>query len=228
MGKVDDFCASCARVALLSTIIGISAVALMAAPALAAGTGYGPTAPQAPTAPGGFNTVVTSQTLPVTGGSVTATSSGAKLLLSVPPGDFPKPVQVTVLAPPTPPPGSQLAFGISFALGGQAVSGTLPKPVTFTITDSSIKAGDVVVEWNGSSWVRYAGATASNGSVTITLTSDPAFAVEAAAVQPVPGATTATTGVPMDGLGAIAGGLVLVGGAGLVVIRRRRRASARA
>lgn len=206
-----------ASVALVAGVIALSA-----SPAFAAGGGYGPTTSPS-TAPSGFTTTVASQTVPTTGGTVKASYNGQQLSLALPAGDFTAPVQVTVTAPSTPPSGAVTAFAVSFSVNGKVVSGTLAKPVTFVINNASVKAGQIVEIWNGTTWAKYTNATVTNGSATITLTSDPTFAV-ATATSPstVPAATTGTTGVPVDGIVLGAGVLLLIGVGGIVLLRRRR------
>lgn len=208
--------------AMLAASAGMAAagIVMSAAPAFAAGTGYGPTG--TPSAPSGYTTVVVSKVISTGGGTVSATFDGQHITVSVPAGDFSSAVQVSVTAPASPPAGALAAYAISFAQNGATLTGTLAKPVSFTITASSITVGDAVNEWSGTGWVKYSDATVANGSVVITFTSDPAFEVTTATVTPIPGATTATTGVPIDGFVAIAGGLLLIGALGLFVTRRRR------
>lgn len=206
---------------------GATVIAVWSGVAFAAGTGYGPAGTGTLTAPTGFTNVVTSQTVPTTGGTVAASYSGGQLSVEVPAGDFSGPAQVSVTAPTTTSVSGQiLAFAISFTVNGVPATGTLAHPITFTVTNPSIKAGDVIEVWNGSAWSAYPNATVVNGSATITITSDPAFAIAsgspAVSTSGVAGATSPSTGVPVLGLGAIAVGAVAVGGAGLLAVRRRR------
>lgn len=206
-----------------SVAIGILASGLLAGPASAAGTGYGPGTGQS-TPPGGFINTVTSQTVQPSGGTVSATYDGDKLNLAIPAGDFSTPVEVTITAPTLSQiSGAVAAFEVTFTVNGKPVTGTFGTPVAFTITSSSIKTGDVVDIWNGSSWVAYPDSSVTTGSAKITITSDPTFAVETASTSTVAAATTATTGIPVLGLAAISFGLVAVGIGGIFAVRRRRR-----
>lgn len=218
-------CRACSLVA--ATVAGF--VLLWAGPALGAGTGYA-TSPAATAPPGGFTSVVVSQSVPPSGGTVTTTYNGSKLTITVPSGSFTATVQVTVTAATVGQiAGAVVGFDVTFTLNGQSVSGTFAHPVTFTITNNDIKAGDVVNVWNGSAWVGYPNASVTNGSAKIVVTSDPAFVVQAASTSAaptavVPGATTATTGFPLLTLVAAAGGFVLIGLSGLLAVRRRKNA----
>ena len=148
--------------------------------------------------------------------------------MSVPPGDFATPVQVTISAPSSPPAaGAVTAFAVAFALNGEDVTGSLAAPVVFTIEDPTIRAGDEVDIWSGTAWSPYPDAEVASGKAVITVTSDPTFAIFAASAT-LPAATTATTGLPVATMGAAADAMGLAGAGGLLVVRRRRtRASAR-
>lgn len=214
------------RVTGAATAGGIATVGLWSGVAFAAGTGYVGGGTATPAAPSGFTNVITSQTVPTTGGTVASPYRNGQLSVKVPAGDFTGPVDVSVTAPTTTSvAGEVLALDLSFSVNGSAVKGALAQPIVFTITSPDIKVGDVVDLWNGTKWVTYTNATVADGSATITLTSDPAFAISttsAPASTTVSGATTPTTGVPVLGLGALAFGAVAVGAGGLVTVRRRR------
>ncbi len=203
----------------------VAAAVLAGGTAWAAGSGYGPTPGSTTPVPGGFTTVVTSQTVPTSGGSVQGSVGPEHFALDVPSGDFPSPVQITVTTPAV----GQIPHGvtgidISFAVGGQSLTGTLTKPVTLTIDNSGITATDVVEIWNGTAFVPYGQATTGNGSVTITFNQDPVFEVVSpanAAAATVPNATTVHTGVPVLGESLLAVALAGLGAAGLLALRRR-------
>lgn len=216
------------RLALLgvAALLGVGSVALWTTVASAAGTGYGPAPAPGTTVPGGFSNVVTSQTLPASGGTLSTSYDGETLSAVVPAGDFPGPVQVSITAPSTTPlVRTVTAFDISFSLDGKTITGALSAPITFTIKDPSVTVGDTVAVWNGTAWVAYSNATVSNGEVVIDVTTDPAFAVLAASAAPAPtvsGATTPTTGLPVTTIAAGALALMALGGLGLFFTRRRR------
>jgi hypothetical protein len=70
---------------------------------------------------------------------------------------------------------------VSFAISWQAPNGTSPAataPITMTITDPGIHAGDTVYEVT-SSGLKAVGVATQNGVATITFTNDPTFVVAA-------------------------------------------------
>lgn len=238
-------CANVLRCIGLASVLGVGAVGLFSGYASAASTGgsYGGGGPQG-TPPGSF-TVLTSQTVAKTGGTVTGTHGGQKVTITIPATDFSTRVQVTILVGTVSSiQNAVVSFEVSFAIGGTTVSGTFSKPVVMTITDSAIKAGYIVEEWDVSSWVTYSHATVSSGSATITVTTDPAFAVASAlstttttttttttahtdSTSATVTATSAETGVPVLGLALGSGGLVAGGVASLLLARRRRQSATR-
>lgn len=236
-------CVTGARLAALAgAAIGVGVVALWGGYAAAAGTGpYGSPGPEG-VPPGSFS-VLTSQTVPKTGGTVTATHDGQKVFVVVPATDFKTKVQVTIFVPTLSSiTNAVAAFEVSFAVGGTAVTGTFTKPVVLTITASSIKSGDVVEEWESTGWASYTHATVSNGTARITVTSDPTFAVDtvdstATTTTPTTApsdttsatvtATSAETGIPVMGVTLGSGGLLAGGGVSLLVARRRRQSASR-
>jgi hypothetical protein len=177
--------------------------------------------------------VVTSQTIGTAGGKVGPVSvDGITTTLTIPAGAFPVEVQITLTAPDLAAIGAAgfaghsavAGVGISVQENGSTYPGTFLKPLTVTMSSSSITSSSVVVVWNGTAFVTESSATVTAGSATVTFDSDPDFAVLAAgtATGTVPGATTPTTGKPFLGEGILAGVLLLLGAAGLGYARRRR------
>jgi len=71
--------------------------ALIAGPALSAGAGYGPSqSPPASALAAGFNTTITAQTLPATGGTVTGSADGSTCTVSIESGTFANGVEVVL------------------------------------------------------------------------------------------------------------------------------------
>jgi hypothetical protein len=188
-----------------------------------------PVAPGSP--PGGFTEVVTTETVPTTGGAVEAAVNGAEVGVDIPPGAFPEPVDVTLTAPDiddikAPSCGEVVAgVGVGISAHGEKFRGMFLRPVTVTISSPRIHPSDTVAMWNGSAWVTDTGATVTAGMASIVMDRDGAFIVETppACAPEVPGATTPVTGEPFLGVGILAGLLVL-GGTGAIFASRRRRA----
>ena len=219
----------------LLTAAAVGAPAGTALAATSAGSQYGPPAVIKPASEGGFTAVITTVTIPTTGGTVGPVAvAGAELTVSIPPNAFPQAVTITVTSPDLasipPMAGTTVTAGagITVGLNGAPYPGTFLKPLTATFTSPNLTAASVATVWNGSSFVTDPSSTASAGTVTVTFDSDPDFAVMNPVVtppKPVPSATVPVTGVPVLGEGLLAGLLVL-GGAGGIAASRRRRARA--
>lgn len=214
-------------------VAGAAMVAGSAGRAMAA-DGYGPPGPGTATVPGGFSAVVTSQTIGAAGGTVGPVDvAGIPTTLTVPAGAFSGPVQFTLTAPDLASVGAGgfsghravAGVGIKVQKNGSTYPGTFLKPLTLTMSSSSITTSSIVVVWNGTAFVTESSATVTAGRATVTFDHDPNFAVLASAGtagSSIPGATGATTGQPFLGEGILAGLLLLVGALGLGYARRRR------
>jgi hypothetical protein len=163
--------------------------------------------------------VIASSTLGAGGGTVNGTVDGSGVTVSVPSGDFPGGVQVAILDTSSiaiAPTGDSivLAFGINFCANGAKVTGTFSQPVTVTITNPSIRPGQTLYLQTGSGLTPVT-AQIVNGSLSLTIDSDPDFvlvaAVQTTGVTVISGATTVVTGKPFLLEGIVAGVLVLAG-----------------
>ena len=141
-----------------------------------------PTSVSVPASSFGTPTSVTASCAAAT--TVSETSGGASETITVPQCALPSGTTVsayqvinTVPLVAQVPAGS--SYVLSFAVTWEAPNGTSPTataPITMTITDLSIVAGDTIYELTSTGLVAVGTATA-NGTVTITFSSDPTFLV---------------------------------------------------
>ena len=141
-----------------------------------------PTNPSVPASSFGTPTSVTASCAATT--TVSETSGGANETITVPQCALPSgttlsayPVINTAPLVAQVPAGS--SYVLSFAVTWEAPNGTSPTataPITMTITDLSIVAGDTIYELTSTGLVAV-GTAAANGTVTITFSSDPIFLV---------------------------------------------------
>jgi hypothetical protein len=141
-----------------------------------------PTSVSVPASSFGTPTSVTASCAAAT--TVSETSGGASETITVPQCALPSGTTVsayqvinTVPLVAQVPAGS--SYVLSFAVTWEAPNGTSPTataPITMTITDPNIKAGDIIYELTSTGLAAVGTATA-NGTVTITFSSDPIFLV---------------------------------------------------
>ena len=166
--------------ALLAT--GVTSIAVAAQNQAGQPSCYGVCQPPPPPVPvpGGFLTVVTSQSVGTGGGSVGPVSAGnTETGVTVPPGGFTTPLDVTITTP------NVAGIGNAHFCGYQAVAGVgvviqnpsdgsvnnsfFTDPLVVTITSPDIKPGDIIVAWDGDKFVRL-GVAEHGDSVTLKLT----------------------------------------------------------
>jgi hypothetical protein len=145
---------------------------------------------------GGFSTIVASQTLSPTGGTVGGSANGAKATVTIPPGSLRHGGQV-VLSAGAPGAvnvgkGSKVIADFSVTIldptSGRKLAGPFAPPITVSISDPSITAGDVVVVVTTTGeLIPVPGAKVLPGVATAPLTPDPYFAVVQATTVASPG-----------------------------------------
>jgi hypothetical protein len=158
--------------------------------------------------------VTTSSTAPTT---VSGTSGGTTEAITVPAGALPSGTTVSVFpVTNTAPLVAQVPAGssyvLSFAVNWEAPDGTSPAataPITITITDPGIVAGDTIYELT-SAGLEAVGTATANGTVTITFSNDPTFLVTQATVV----AKSALSVTTLSGRVGTALSLVTSGGSG--------------
>ena len=168
----------------LATVALGAATLAIAAGQLPAQAAYGPPPPP-PNAPGGFHAVVTSVTIGPAGGVIGPVRiDGLLVTLTIPPGTFTTPVQITLTAPDELGIGSGGhpgyrpvgGVGVLVQVNGKAYTGNFAHRLTLDITGFSIGPRDRVGEWNGTIF-QFTGANATGHSVVVSFVGSEDFAV---------------------------------------------------
>ncbi|HEX3793727.1 MAG TPA: hypothetical protein VHV57_04430 [Acidimicrobiales bacterium] len=220
-----------------TTLVALVGLGLCAAPAMAAGTGYGGTSGTGSTSGStgsgcATGTVASADTVGSTGGTVTAQVGADTVTVTVPAGTLPAGSQVVITdnssSETSPASGYTvvLAYSISVCLNGAKYTGTF-SPVAVSVTGANIISGARIFVLTGATYGPLSGATVSVGSITYSITSDPAYEVAvpstAVASTAIPNATVVVTGKPFLLEGLIA--LLLFATGTLLLIRLRIRRS---
>ena len=137
-----------------------------------------------PGAPRGAYAAPVTATVTTGPAKLSDTAGAASANLSVPAGALPAGTTLSIAAAKdasalkSEVPAGQ-SYLTSFAVSWVTPDGTSPvasKPITMTITDPAIKAGDTIYALT-STGIRAVGIATTNGEATVTFTSDPAFVV---------------------------------------------------
>lgn len=190
---------------LFALVAGPAVAVLVATPAWAAGSGYGPSSPPSQAIAAGFTAVVTAQTISASGGSVTGTANGATCVVTVPAGAFPNSGEVVISAgaPSSINAGTGKTVVTDFSVivvdpdTGVLLSGSFASAITVTISHPAITSGDSVVNVTSPGVTSPVGAQVSQGQAVVSVTSDPNLAV-------IAGSSTTQTSTVTTGSGSLA------------------------
>lgn len=175
------------KLAIVSTAV-TACLSLTGSSAFAfGGGGYGPPVPTPPVGPGGFS-IVTTQTVPSSGGVVSGSAYSASITVVIPSGSLPQGGQVVITASRPCNLDAGLFINVIADFGveiinpntGQKLPGPFTPTITVTISDPSIIPTDRVVT------ILYPGqpvpvptATVTTGQTVIPFAGQPNFAVVA-------------------------------------------------
>lgn len=205
--------------------LGFGAIVLLLAPVLLEGTALAQ-----PTAiPGSYTHVVVVQTIGSSGGTVSASVDGATVTVTVPSGDLTAATQVILTSPDLAGIGDAghkgytavAGVGVLFERQGVPLGAQLTAPATVTVSSSVISSSDLVLGLSsgGSSPLQ---ATVQAGSAQIPVVLSEDIAVLSSSSGQIPGATTSSTGKPLDTEEAAGAALVALGAAALLTQAARR------
>lgn len=182
-----------ARRALLAFGAGI--VLALTTPLVALAS-YPPGAFPGPAPIGAFPSVVLSQTVGTSGGTLSVASGTANITVTVPAVAFTQDTQITIYAIDTSVVGGVLPAGYrlvdGFAIGWAPVS-TAALPLTLRITDPGIGTTDQVFETTASGLTPDISASVSAGSASVSFTTDPGYVVAAPSAVSTPPPSAAPT-----------------------------------
>lgn len=168
----------------LATVAVGAAILAIAAGQLPAQAAYGPPPPP-PNAPGGYRAVVTSQTIGPAGGVIGPVRvDGFLVTLTIPPGTFTTPVQITITAPNGlgigngGHPGYRPVGGVGVLVevNGKPYTGNFAHSLILDIPRPAITSRDRAGEWNGSTFT-FIGATVSGHTLQISFVGSEDFAI---------------------------------------------------
>ncbi len=157
---------------LATVALGAATLAVINPGMLPAQAAYVPPPTTTP-APGGYKAVVTSQTIPVTGGVIRVRIDGLLVSLTIPAGTFSTPVQVTLTAPNdlgvgTPGYRAIGGVGVLIEVNGKPYTGTFNHSLTLDISGAGITSRDHLAAWNGKSF-QTVGAIVSGDTVQVSF-----------------------------------------------------------
>ena len=168
----------------LATVALGAATLAIAAGQLPAQAAYGPPPPP-PNAPGGFHAVITSQTIGPAGGVIGPVRiNGLTVALTIRPGTFTTPVQITLTAPNPLEigagghPGYRAVggVGVQIEVNGKPYTGNFGHSLTLDISGFAIWPGVRVGVWNGTKF-KFIAATVSGPTVRVSFVGSEDFAV---------------------------------------------------
>jgi hypothetical protein len=170
--------------------IGAMLTLAAAAPAGAAGTGYGGNGPPPVVTPVGFSSVLTARTVAKDGGSFSVKDAGGRVTVDVPKHAAKHPIQIAITKGdnrtverdlPASLKGDKIisSFGVDIRNGSSAAHTT--KPVTITLSAHDIKKGDILLVYSPATgkFTKLTGATVRDGKIVVHLTSGESIAVAA-------------------------------------------------
>jgi hypothetical protein len=181
------------RFKLAQYVAGLAAAGIVTAVS-AAGAAYAYGPPLTPTAqPGSYYCVVTSLTVGRAGQTIGPVRlSGLAAWLSIRPGTFSGPVQITITEPYNPSqdcpeqllgdagfPGARALGGLGILVdrGGSAYQGAFAKPLALRLTSRSITRSSPVVVWDGKRFATVRHSVVRGGQARVLVAGNSEFAV---------------------------------------------------
>jgi hypothetical protein len=207
------------RVSVIVGIIAIAAVLLAGQANAVSGYPPGPFPGAAPA--GSFPTVLASQSIGPSGGTISVTVGSTSLTLVVPANAFSQSTQVTIygddaaiLAPLLP---SGLHVVLAFAVGWTPAS-TASSSLTLTIHDGSIVSGDNAYLTTASGLTKTSSVTLGTGTAQWSFTADPGLVLAGPGAAGTPPNTATSAPTSPSGSGPVSWEVLVVLAAAALLI----------